>query len=118
MTVPFSPALSAFEHACHVMCSVGQQLVAVSPAAAWALFEDAVLPKLVARLAAMGNRLFSRWTHEVVNAAKEDYWSAVEGLVDGRYVTARSACHRLENEEFEEPHDPVVCSVCRSCGAE
>ncbi|KNC48466.1 spermatogenesis associated 4 [Thecamonas trahens ATCC 50062] len=49
----FSPALSAFEHACHVMCSVGQQLVAVSPAAAWALFEDAVLPKLVARLASV-----------------------------------------------------------------
>ena len=47
----YSPALAAFEHAVHVLCNVGQHLVSVSPAAAWSLFEDAVLPKLVARLA-------------------------------------------------------------------
>ena len=55
--------------------------------------------KAKARLVALGNRLFDRWMREVL--MKEDYRSAVEGLDDGRFVTARSACHRRQSESID-----------------
>ena len=57
--------------------------------------------KAKARLVAMGNRLFNRWTKEILNAAKEDYWSATFSMFGTRLVYSKATCGRRRPEGID-----------------